>query len=93
MTEPDERAAPKVPDTLTVVLADTTAAMVAVVHENETRPYIRRTVQLRLTEAQRRAIEPRYTGHSNGKATFEEVLDAWLEPAAGPLDESDGGNG
>ncbi len=84
-TRNDETAnVPTTPDTLTVILADTTATMVAIVHENEQRPYRRRTIQLKLTDEQRRQLEPRYTGHSNGKAMYEEVLDAWLEPAGTP---------
>ena len=80
----DTANVPTTPDTLTVILADTTATMVAIVHENEQRPYRRRTIQLKLTDEQRRQLEPRYTGHSNGKPTCEEVPDAWLEPAGTP---------
>ena len=75
---------PLVPSTLTVVLADTQATACAVRHENEQRPYRRRTVQIKLTEEQRQALTPRYTGHNDGKATHEEILQAWLEPADDP---------
>jgi len=49
---------PLVPDTLTVVLIDNTPTYIAIVHENEWRPYGRRTVQIRLTDEQRRQIAP-----------------------------------
>ena len=68
---------PAVPDTLTVILADTQSTYIAVVHENEHRPYERRTVQVKLTEEQRRAIAPLRTGMT----THEAYLQAWLEPA------------
>ena len=76
---------PLVPDTLTVVLIDDTPNYIAIVHENEWRPYGRRTVQIRLTKEQRRQIAPRSTGMIRGKHTYEHVLQAWLEPATGPL--------
>lgn len=76
---------PLVPDTLTVVLIDDTPNYIAIVHENEWRPYGRRTVQIRLTEEQRRRIAPRTTGMISGKQTHEHVLQAWLEPATKPL--------
>lgn len=53
---------PLVPDTLTVVLIDDTPTYVAIVHENEWRPYARRTVQIRLTDEQRRQLAPRARG-------------------------------
>ena len=74
-----------VPDTLTVVLADTHATYMAIVHENEHRPFQRRTVQIRLTNEQRRELRPRHTGMNRGQATHEEHLTAWLEPATTPL--------
>ena len=76
---------PLVPDTLTVVLIDDTPNYVAIVHENEWQPYARRTVQIRLTDEQRRQLAPRETGMINGKRTHEHVLQAWLEPATEPL--------
>ena len=76
---------PLVPDTLTVVLIDDTPNYIAIVHENEWRPYGRRTVQIRLTKEQRRQIAPRSTGMISGKHTYEDVLQAWLEPATEPL--------
>ena len=78
---------PAVPDTLTVILADTQSTYIAVVHENEHRPYERRTVQVKLTEEQRRAIAPLRTGMNGGKPTHEAYLQAWLEPATRPLHE------
>ena len=77
--------APLVADTLTVVLIDDTPNYIAIVHENEWRPYGRRTVQIRLTDEQRRQIAPRTTGTISGKQTHEHVLQAWLEPATEPL--------
>ena len=84
----DER--PKVPAVLTVILGDTFGTETAIIHENEHRPYRKRTVQIRLTEDQRREVSPRYLGRSGGNPRFEEVLEAWLEPASepiGPVDE------
>ncbi|MCY4114878.1 MAG: hypothetical protein OXG33_13220 [Chloroflexi bacterium] len=77
---------PLVPDTLTVVLIDDTPNYIAIVHENEWRPYGRRTVQIRLTEEQRRLIAPRRTGMIRGEHTHEQVLQAWLEPATESLE-------
>lgn len=76
---------PPVPDTLTVVLVDDTPNYVAIVHENEWRPYARRTVQIRLTDEQRRQLAPRETGMIRGEKQHEQVLQAWLEPATRPL--------
>ena len=76
---------PLVPDTLTVVLIDGTPNYIAIVHENEWRPYARRTVQITLTDEQRRQIAPRSTGMINGTQTHEQVLQTWLEPATEPL--------
>ena len=84
-----ERRRPNVPEVLTVVLADTQVTQTAIIFENEHRPYQRRTVQIELTPDQRRQLEPRHTGRVNGTDTFEEVHQAWLEPAEEPL--SDGG--
>ena len=79
------------PSVLTVVLADTHGTQTAIIYENEHRPYQRRTVQIELTPEQRRQLEPRHTGRVKGTETFEEVHQAWLEPAEEPLD--DGGRG
>ena len=76
---------PLVPDTLTVVLIDPSPNHAAIIHENEWRPYGRRTVQIRLTEEQRRQLAPRNTGTIRGEHTWEHVLQAWLEPATNPL--------
>jgi len=76
---------PLVPDTLTVVLIDDTPNNTAIIHENEWRPYGRRTVQIKLTEEQHRQIAPRRTGTIRGEHTHEQVLQAWLEPATEPL--------
>lgn len=76
---------PLVLDTLTVVLIDDTPNYIEIVHENDWRPYGRRTVQIRLTDEQRRQIAPRSTGMIRGKHTYEDVLQAWLEPATEPL--------
>ena len=76
---------PLVPDTLTVVLIDPSPNHAAIIHENEWRPYGRRTVQIRLTEEQRRRLAPRNTGTIRGEHTWEHILQAWLEPATDPL--------
>ena len=76
---------PLVPDTLTVVLIDDIPNYIAIVHENEWQPYVRRTVQIRLTDEQRRQLAPRETGTIRGKPTHEHVLQSWLEPATEPL--------
>ena len=54
-------------------------------HENEWRPYALRTVQIRLTDDQRRQLALRATGMISGKHTHEHVLQSWLEPATEPL--------
>ena len=82
-----EHKPPLVPDTLTVIMADTMVTYVSLVHENEHRPYGRRTVQIELTEEQRRALAPRVTGSDGGTPTHEVPLDSWLEPASRPLTE------
>ena len=76
---------PLVPDTLTVILIDPSPNNAAIIHENEWRPYSRRTVQITLTEEQRRKLAPRTTGSIRGGHTYEHVLQAWLEPASQPL--------
>lgn len=84
------RTMPAVPDTLTVVLADTLGTETAIIHENEHRPYGRRTVQVALTEKQRRLLKPQFLGYASGHARHEIVLQAWLEPATRPLEGEDG---
>ena len=65
---------------LTVVLADTWRTYMSVVHENEHRPYGRRTVQITLTPEQQEAIRPQCVGQGGGVEKYELVLDCWLEP-------------
>ena len=65
---------------LTVVLADTWRTYMSVVHENEHRPYGRRTVQITLTPEQQEAIRPRKVRRGGGFEKYETVLDCWLEP-------------
>lgn len=76
---------PLVADTLTVILIDPSPNHAAIIHENEWRPYGRRTVQISLTEEQRRKLAPRTTGTIRGEHTHEHALQAWLEPANEPL--------
>jgi ACT domain-containing protein len=69
------------PKVLTVIMADTQRTYISIVHENEHKPYGRRTVQIELTDEQRRQLEPRYTGNiSPGAEQYEEVLYCWFEP-------------
>jgi hypothetical protein len=84
-TEPATSDLPLAPDTLTVVLIDPSANNAAIIHEGEWRPYDRRTVQIRLTDEQRRQFAPRSTGTVRNERTYEHVLQAWLEPASEPL--------
>lgn len=65
---------------LTVVLADTHRTRMAIVHENESIPYQRRTVQIELTPEQMAAIAPRKVGFENGCDVYEEMYSSWLEP-------------
>ena len=76
---------PAVPDTLTVIIIDREPTMAAIIHENEWRPYQRRTVQITLTEEQRRQVEPRQTGYADGRIQHEDILQCWLEPPTRPL--------
>ena len=72
----------RVPAVLTVVLADTWVTECAIVHENEHRPYKRRTVHIELTDEQRAEMAPRDVGESRGKPVYEVVLTSWLEDLA-----------
>ena len=64
---------------LTVILANVTETYIAVVHENQSRPYGRRTVQVPLTADQQAMIAPRETGMISGEMQREIVLESWLE--------------
>ena len=68
------------PCTLTVVMLDDLITETAIVHENQWRPYGKRTVQIQLTEDQRAQLRPRHVGSSNGKERYEKIFDAWFEP-------------
>ena len=72
-------AAP-VSHTLTVVLADTHATYMSLIHNQEQRPYRRRTVRIELTAKQRRLLTPRETGQIRTGPVYEEQLECWLEP-------------
>ena len=74
-----------VPDTLTVIMVDPSANNAAIIHENEWRPYDRRTVQIKLTDEQRRQLKPRCTGVAGSETSYESVLQTWLEPASEPM--------
>ena len=77
---PQPNPSSRAPRTLTVVLANTLVTEIAIVHEGEHRPFLRRTVQIDLTPEQRAALEPRVAGESNGRQRHEEILTCWLEP-------------
>lgn len=66
----------RAPKVLTVVMANTYRTEVSIVHENDHHPYIRRTVQIELTEEQRAQLEPQLLAPER----HEEILDCWLEP-------------
>ena len=87
---PQNDRPPAVPDTLTVVIMDRNPTITAIIYENEWRPYDRRSVQIHLTEEQRRQIEPRKTGYVDGRMQHEEILQCWLEPATHPLAPENG---
>lgn len=71
------REAPKI---LTVVMADAGPTTIAIVHENEWAPFVRRTVQIELTEEQRAKLIPRSTVTNNGCHIYEHVERCWFEP-------------
>lgn len=64
---------------LVVILADTTRTTIAVIHENEHKPYKKRAMRIRLTDEQEQALQPYPTGILNGEDTYEEILECWLE--------------
>ena len=66
--------------TLTIVLADTQATHISLIHNQEQRPYRRRTVHIELTAEQRRLLTPRKTGQIKTQPVYEEELGCWLEP-------------
>jgi hypothetical protein len=70
----------RAPKVLTVVLIDTTRTVSAIVHENEWKPYSKRTVQIELTPEQRAQLEPRVIASWPLGDEYEEVLSCWLEP-------------
>ena len=74
---------PSIPETLTVIMIDRVRTAASIIHEGECLPHGRRTVQIKLTEEQRRELTPRDLGLSSGRMQYEEVRECWLEPAAG----------
>lgn len=68
-----------IPDTLTVVFANTYRNEIAVIHENQSIPWTFRTVQIRLTNEQREQLRPKCLGSSAGKSRHEELYNSWLE--------------
>lgn len=78
-------AEPHAPKTLTVVMADSFSTRMRIIHENEWSPYVRRTVQIELTEEQRQKLIPKHVGVDRGKNIYEEILECWFEP----IDEKD----
>jgi len=73
---------------ITFILADTTTTYVALVHENQHRPYSKRSVSIELTPEQELLIRPRKTGHINGKVQHEIILDCFVEAEDGPEEET-----
>jgi len=68
-----------VPTTLTVIVVDTFANRMALIHQNEFRPFIKRTVHIKLTDEQREAIAPRDVGTEGNVVQYEEVFECFLE--------------
>lgn len=80
----------RAPEVLTVVLEDRWGTYISIVHENEHRPYVRRTVQIRLTDEQRAQLEPQKVGSDRGTTKYEAVRECWLEPVPEHGEPSDG---
>lgn len=64
---------------VTFILADTHCTYLSVVHENEHRPYRRRTVTIELTPEQAALLAPRVVGVNGGKDVHEELLTCFVE--------------
>lgn len=64
---------------VTFILADTHVTWVSLYHENEHRPFRKRTVTIELTPEQVSQLAPRNVGVRDGEAQFEEILECFLE--------------
>ena len=64
---------------LTVVMLDRQRTRFAIVYENQSVPYGKRTVQIELTPEQLEMIRPRKVGTEGGVDVFEEIGEHWLE--------------
>ncbi|NIN00516.1 MAG: hypothetical protein GTO24_21260 [candidate division Zixibacteria bacterium] len=69
---------------LTFILADTLSTRMALIHENQIRPYIKRSVRIDLTPEQIKLVEPRAVGTEGASKIYEEILEIFVEPNAGP---------
>ena len=69
---------------LTFILANTLRTEIAITHENQGRPYSRRSVTIHLTENQLSAIRPQFVGYLNGVDRYEETLDVFIEEFPDP---------
>ena len=79
---------------ITLILANTLRTEIALIHENESRPYERRTVTLQLTDEQIAAIRPRFVGSNGGADRYEEILNVFIDeeiPESTPLSHPDEG--
>lgn len=72
---------------ITFILADTTPTYVALVHENQYRPYSKRSVSINLTPEQEMLLRRRETGHINGKVQREIILECFVEEDDEPQEE------
>ena len=64
---------------LTVILADTFASQMSIVHLNESRPYQKRSVKIQLTKEQWDKIKPLVVGKKGDKEVREEILECFLD--------------
>lgn len=69
---------------VTFILADTVSTYLALVHENEHKPYRKRTATIELTPEQVAAIGIRETGFVSGVEKHEEILECFVENEGGP---------
>lgn len=67
------------PGILTVIIGDTWHSTCKLIHEQNSVPIPKRTVQVALTSGQMDALGLRYCGNSSGSPKYEEVLECWLE--------------
>ena len=63
---------------ISFIIADTYRTEIAIIHENEHRPYGRRVVTIDLSPEQEKALELRKVGMRGMKAVKEEILDCFV---------------